>query len=504
MFILTSMPWWILILFFFNSAETTILAAATSDNITVLRSSFPKGFIFGTATAAYQYEGAAKECGKGPSIWDVFTHIPGHIIDNSTGDVAVDQYHRMEEDVWLLKDLNMDAYRFSISWARILPSGRGRVNWPGVMYYNRLINYLLLQNIVPFVTLYHWDLPEALEESIGGWLNSEIVEIYGEFAQLCFQLFGDRVKHWITFNEIHSFAGSGYFSGKNAPGRCSAPYGNCTQGNSLTEPYIVAHNALNAHALAVNIYKTQFQDEQKGLIGITADSPWYEPLTDSSQDKEAAQFGIEDFIGWFLDPIFFGDYPASMRASLGNRLPHFTAKQSAAIKGSYDFIGLNHYSSQYATRNDSDGSIAITPYKNGVLIGPTTPSDWLFVVPSGMRKILGWIRERYNNPIIYITENGVDEVNSEDLLPLNEQLHDLQRIQYHHDYMQNILLAMRDGSDVRGYFAWSLLDNFEWDSGFSVRFGIYYVDYKNKRARYPKSSAYWFQHILKRRGFVGS
>jgi beta-glucosidase len=213
---------------------------------------------------------------------------------------------------------------------------------------------------VPFVTLYHWDLPEALEESIGGWLNSEIVEIYGEFAQLCFQLFGDRVKHWITFNEIHSFAGGGYFSGKNAPGRCSAPYGNCTQGNSLTEPYIVAHNALNAHALAVNIYKTQFQDEQKGLIGITVDSPWYEPLTDSSQDREAAQFGIEDFIGWFLDPIFFGDYPASMRASLGNRLPHFTAKQSAAIKGSYDFIGLNHYSSEFATRNDSDGSIVIT------------------------------------------------------------------------------------------------------------------------------------------------
>jgi len=473
-------------------------ASAAEELPSVERASFPKGFVFGTATAAYQYEGAASEGGKGPSIWDTFSHLPGKIKGNSTGDVAVDQYHRFAEDVWLMKDMNMDAYRFSIAWSRIFPKGVGEVNWEGVRYYDALISSLLEQNIVPYVTLYHWDMPQALEDSMGGWLSPDIVEPFTRFARFCFERWGSRVKHWITFNEIHSFAGAGYFSGEMAPGRCS-DRALCTAGNSSVEPYLVSHHALLAHAHTVHLYRKEFKAAQKGVIGITADCTWYAPLDENSvSDQKASQDTIEGFLGWYLDPIFFGDYPASMRTSLGSDLPTFTKEEAALIKGSQDFVGINHYSSMYATFNESNGDIIKTAYKDGVAIGDPTPSDWLFVAPSGMRKLLGWVRERYNNPIVYITENGRDEANTDESAPLADQLKDPERIQYYHDYMQNVLLAINDGSTIRGYFAWSLMDNFEWAVGFTVRFGLYYVDYKNDLARYPKSSVHWFQQILKK------
>lgn len=469
----------------------------------VERASFPKGFIFGTATAAYQYEGAASEGGKGPSIWDTFSHQPGKIQGNGTGDIAVDQYHRYVEDVWLLKDLNMEAYRFSISWPRVFPKGTGVVNWEGVKYYDNLISELLKLGIEPYVTLYHWDMPQALEDSIGGWLSPQIVEPFARYARFCFERWGTKVKHWITFNEIHSFAGAGYYTGVMAPGRCSAPYGNCSQGNSLTEPYIVSHHALLSHAQVVDIYRKEFQADQHGVIGITTDCTWYEPLDQgSASDKQAAEYSVQAFLGWYLDPIFFGDYPASMRESLGSRLPTFTKEEAALIKGSQDFVGINHYTSNYATYNSSTGEITQTGYRNGVPIGDPTVSEWLFIAPTGMRKLLGWVRNRYNNPIVYITENGVSEANKDQELPLVDQLKDSVRINYYHSYMQNLLLAIRDGSDVRGYFAWSLMDNFEWAVGYTVRFGIYYVDYKNGLARYPKSSVHWFQQILKKKRVV--
>ncbi|KAG0599848.1 hypothetical protein M758_12G182700 [Ceratodon purpureus] len=465
---------------------------------TVERASFPKDFVFGAATAAYQYEGAAKEGGKGLSIWDTFTHRPGVIAGNTTGDVAVDQYHRYAEDVWLLKDLNMDAYRFSISWPRIFPNGVGEVNWEGVKYYDSLIDHLLELDLEPYITLYHWDMPQALEDSIGGWLSPDIVDAFTRYARFCFERWGPKVKHWITFNEIHSFAGAGYFTGEHAPGRCSPP--KCAAGNSSTEPYIVSHHALLSHAYAVDMYRKEFKDSQNGVIGITADSSWYEPMdSNSTSDQQIAQEFLEGQLGWYLDPIFFGDYPASMRKGLGSNLPSFTAEEAALVKGSQDFVGINHYSSMYATRNETTGESIQTAYKDGVAIGGETPSPWLFVVPSGMRKLLGWTRERYNSPIMYVTENGRDEANKDESMPLADQLKDPERIQYYHDYMQNVLLAIQDGADIRGYFAWSLLDNFEWAVGTTVRFGIYYVDYKNDLARYPKDSAHWFQEILKKK-----
>lgn len=473
--------------------------ARAAELPSVERASFPKGFVFGAATSAYQYEGAALDNGKGASIWDTFTHLPGKIKGNSTGDVAVDQYHRFAEDIQLLKDMNMDAYRFSIAWARIFPKGVGEVNWEGVKYYDALINNLLELDIVPYVTLYHWDMPQALDNSMGGWLSPDIVDPFTRFARFCFERWGSRVKHWITFNEMRSFAWEGYsVGGKYAPGRCSDREV-CAAGNSSVEPYLVSHHALLAHAHTVHLYRKEFQIAQKGVIGITANCIWYDPLDGNSiSDQKASQDSIEGYLGWTLDPIFFGDYPTSMRMSLGSDLPTFTKEEVGLIKGSQDFVGINHYSSMYATINDSNNEIIITAYKDGVPIGDLTPSDWLFVAPSGMRKVLGWVRERYNNPIVYITENGRDEFNTDDSAPLADQLKDPERIQYYHDYMQNVLLAIKDGSTIRGYFAWSLMDNFEWALGYTVRFGLYYVDYINDLARYPKSSVHWFQQILKR------
>jgi beta-glucosidase len=232
--------------------------ASAEELPSVERASFPKGFVFGTATAAYQYEGAAMEDGKGVSIWDTYSHQPGKIRGNKTGDVAVDQYHRFAEDIWLMKDMNMDAYRFSISWSRVFPKGVGEVNWEGVKYYDSLIDNLLKLNIEPYVTLYHWDMPQALEDSIGSWLSPQIVEAFTRYARFCFERWGPKVKHWITFNEIHSFAGAGYETGDMPPGRCSDRK-LCSAGNSDSEPYLVSHHALLSHAHAVDIYRKEFK-----------------------------------------------------------------------------------------------------------------------------------------------------------------------------------------------------------------------------------------------------
>lgn len=222
------------------------------------------------------------------SIWKCWLCLSGHVTGNATGDVAVDQYHRYEEDIQILKDLNVDAYRFSISWPRILPVGRGHINWAGVAYYNRFINELIRQGIEPYVSLYHWDLPLALEAT-GGWLDPDTVSAYTEFATLCFDMFGDRVKHWMTFNEPHIFATNGYQSGIDAPGRCSAPFGNCPSGDSRSEPLTVVHNVLNAHALAVSIYRKEFQSRQKGFIGLVIDGVWFKPCMMTQEDQDAAQ-----------------------------------------------------------------------------------------------------------------------------------------------------------------------------------------------------------------------
>ncbi|KAA3458426.1 beta-glucosidase 44-like [Gossypium australe] len=262
---------------------------AVMDTGRLSRESFPMGFVFGTSTSAYQVEGMANKGGRGPSIWDVYVKQPGHIANNDTADVADDQYHHYKEDVDLLAKFNFDAYRFSISWSRIFPEGVGKVNWAGVAYYNRMINYLVKKGITPYGNLYHSDLPLALQEKYNGFLNHQFVEDYVDYAEFCFKTFGDKVKNWFTFNEPRIVAALGFDNGVIPPLRCSKEVGNCTAGNSAVEPYIVGHNLILSHAKAVKKYREKYQAKQKGRIGIVLDFNWYEPLTRSKIDNYAAQ-----------------------------------------------------------------------------------------------------------------------------------------------------------------------------------------------------------------------
>ncbi|XP_047153760.1 beta-glucosidase 13-like [Vigna umbellata] len=475
------------------------------------RSTFPPGFLFGTASSAYQYEGAAKEGGKGPSVWDTFTHKHPELIQGrSNGDVADDQYHLYKEDVGIMKYMNLDAYRFSISWPRILPKGKlsGGINQEGVKYYNNLINELLANGIEPFVTLFHWDLPQTLEDEYGGFLSPRIINDFQDYAEVCFKEFGDRVKYWITLNEPWTYTTFGYATGVMPPNRCSKWLDpKCVHGDSGREPYLVSHHLLLAHAATVQVYRKKYQVYQNGVIGITLVSNWFEPLSDNKLDKSASERALDFMLGWFVEPLTSGKYPKSMRSLVGNRLPEFSQQQMKLVNGSFDFIGLNYYTSSYAIHApqlgtvkpnyNTDANTNLTTERNGIPIGPTAASSWLCVYPRGIRELLLYIKQKYNNPLIYITENGVDEFN-DPTLSLEESLLDTLRIDYHYRHLFYLHSAIRDGVNIKGYFAWSLLDNFEWNNGYTVRFGINFVDYKNGLKRYQKLSAKWFRNFLKR------
>ncbi|WJX50305.1 Beta-glucosidase 12 [Trifolium repens] len=504
--------------YFIFSLLTFIITITKGDEVihtapqlgSINRNTFPQGFIFGTASSAYQYEGAASEGGRGPSIWDTFTHkSPERIKDGKSGDIAVDSYHRYKEDVALMKDMNLDAYRFSISWSRILPNGKlsGGINQEGIDYYNNLIDELVANGLQPFVTLFHWDLPQSLEDEYGGFLSPLIIKDFQDYAELCFKTFGDRVKHWITLNEPWTFSRDGYTTGNMAPGRCSSWLNpKCIGGDSGTEPYLVAHYQLLAHAAAVNVYKTNYKVSQNGLIGITLVINWFVPLSDNKIDQKAAERANEFMFGWFMDPLANGDYPKSMRALVGSRLPKFTKEQARLVSGSFDFIGINYYSSCYASdapqlrnANTSYLTDSLSSYsfeREGKSIGLNVASDWLYVYPRGIRDFLVYAKEKYNNPLIYITENGINEY-EDPTLSLEESLMDTYRIDYHYRHLVYLRKAIEDGVNVKGYFAWSLLDNFEWHLGYTVRFGMTFVDYKNGLKRYQKQSGLWFKNFLK-------
>ncbi|KAL1196609.1 Beta-glucosidase 16 [Cardamine amara subsp. amara] len=495
-----------LLLLLIALAYIGVFAKNHSSRPKLRRSDFPEDFIFGSATSAYQCEGAAHEDGRGPSIWDTFTEkFPEKILDGSNGSIADDSYNLFKEDVNLLHQIGFDAYRFSISWSRILPRGdrKGGINQAGIDYYNNLINQLLSKGVKPFVTLFHWDLPEALEDAYGGFLGDEIVNDFRDYAELCFQKFGDRVKQWTTINEPYTVVHEGYITGEKAPGRCSYfTNPDCTGGDAATEPYIVGHNFLLAHGAAVKVYREKYQATQKGEIGIALNTVWHYPYSESNADRLAAARATAFTFDYFVEPIVNGKYPIEMVNNVKDgRLPTFTPEESEMLKGSYDFIGVNYYSSFYvqdvpcATKNitmTTDACVSVVGERNGVPIGPAAGSDWLLIYPKGIRDLLLHAKLRYNDPVLYVTENGVDEVSTGEVF-LNDDL----RIDYYAQHLKMVSDAISMGANVKGYFAWSLMDNFEWSEGYTVRFGLVFVDFEDGRKRYPKKSAKWFRRLLK-------
>ncbi|KAF5285932.1 hypothetical protein FQA39_LY04393 [Lamprigera yunnana] len=462
---------------------------------------FPQDFKFGVASASYQIEGGWNASGKGENIWDRMTHEhPEKIKDGQTGDIACDSYNLWKTDVALLKELEVNFYRFSLSWSRLLPTGLPNfINDDGVRYYNDLINELLKNNILPMVTLYHWDLPQPLQD-IGGWENEIIAYYFSKFAEIAFELFGDRVKTWITINEPSEVCDTGYGTGINAPGINASGYSNYQCGRTL----------LLAHAMAYHLYNTSFRNQQQGEIGITLNSQWIEPKTKSVADKKASERAMRMELGWWAHPIFSktGDYPPIMKERIHNmsmcqhfnksRLPEFSLSEINYIRSTSDFFGLNHYSTWLASER-LDDNCSVVSYENDKGVDKIQDSrwipsaaDWLKDVPWGFRKLLNWIRKEYNDPIIYITENGFADLG---------QLDDSERIHYHKGYLRELLNAMYlDGCRVETYTAWSLTDNMEWADGYTLKFGLYYVNFTDPfRTRKAKSSAEFFREVIRHR-----
>ncbi|SPO01987.1 probable beta-glucosidase [Cephalotrichum gorgonifer] len=484
--------------------------------------SLPPNFEWGFATAAYQIEGAVAEDGRGPSIWDTFTHLTPTRTKGANGDVACDHYHRYEEDLELLKRYGAKAYRFSIAWSRIVPLG-GRddpVNEAGIAFYNKLIDGLLEKGITPWVTLYHWDLPQGIENRYGGWLDvEESQRDFERYARVCFERFGDRVKNWITLNEPWIQSIFGYATGGNAPGR-SSTNPQSTAGNTPTEPWIAGKAQIMSHARSVAAYNKDFRPTQNGQIGISLNGDFYEPWdADDDRDKEAAERRMEFHIGWFANPILAPanrapflvgslkqDYPKVMRDQLGDRLPPFTPADFAILNSAEtDFYGMNYYTSQFAhhrtsppSENDYIGNLdELQEDKNGVSVGAESGIHWLRSCPGMFRKHLSRVYRLYGKPI-YITENGCP-CPGEDKMTRAESVEDAYRIKYFEDHLDAIGGATGDGADVRGYFAWSLMDNLEWSDGYGPRFGVTFTDYDTLE-RTPKKSALLLQKMLAERG----
>nr|XP_006820739.1 PREDICTED: lactase-phlorizin hydrolase-like [Saccoglossus kowalevskii] len=474
------------------------------DRDRAITGTFQQGFAWGAATAAYQIEGAWDEDGKGTSIWDTFSHHEGNIYGNHNGDIACDSYHKIYQDVELMKQLGLTHYRFSISWPRILPDGTNKaINQAGIDYYRELIDALLEANIKPMVTLYHWDLPQALQD-IGGWENDMIVVYFNQYADVCFREFGDKVKLWITLNEPYVVAVAGYEEGRFAPGFAH-------QGTTV---YRVGHNLLKSHGAAWHTYDAKYRKSQRGVVGISLNSRWVEAETGSAMDSKAADRFLQFKLGWFANPIFGnGDYPEIMKTKIANksraqgltssRLPSLSKEERLLLSGSADFLGINYYTSKKIRHQETklfppgyESDMDVLSWLDDAW--PKSGADWLRHTPWGLRKLLQWMKEEYSNPVIYITENGVPEHSDTQAM-----LNDTWRSKYYLSHINETLKAWKlDGVNIAGYFAWSLLDNFEWADGYATRFGLHFVHFDDPdRRRQQKASAKVYAEIIRNNGF---
>ncbi|MDH2999571.1 aryl-phospho-beta-D-glucosidase [Chelonobacter oris] len=464
---------------------------------------FPHNFLFGAASAAYQLEGAWNEDGKGMSNWDEFVRIPGKTFEGTTGDVAVDHYHRYREDVRLMAEMGLESYRFSISWPRIFPDGSGQVNQKGLDFYNNLIDECLKYGIVPFVTLYHWDLPLALEKQ-GGWHNKATIDAFVHYAEVCFNAFGDRVKHFITFNEMIMFCGNGYLTGAHPPGITNDP----------KKYFQVTHNVFVAHARAVLAYKRL---KQFGEIGIThVFNPAF--AVDNHEDNLfAARHANEFDTYWYYDPVLKGHYPEYVLQQLqkSGLTPDWDPQELADLQAAApqnDFIGLNYYQPMRVeklhevqqpiehsreTSTLAPGKASFDNVYRTVKMADKIYTKWDWEIsPEGFLDGLLMLQARYGNVKIYITENGLGD---EDPI-IEGEICDIPRINYIKTHLIALQHAIEKGLNVKGYYAWSVIDLLSWLNGYKKQYGFIYVDHNDNLARRKKASFYWYQHVIATRG----
>jgi beta-glucosidase len=464
-----------------NSVQSTAQMQAQVD--TNLAAAFPPGFLWGSATASYQIEGATHEDGRSLSIWDQFVATPGKVFQGDTGDIADDHYHRMPQDVALMAELGLGAYRFSLAWPRILPQGRGQVNAAGLDFYDRLVDTLLAHGIKPFATLYHWDLPLVLEEK-GGWVNRDTAYAFAEYAEVVAKRLGDRVDAWITLNEPWCSAFLGYGIGIHAPGL-----------QDKQAAFDAGHNLLLAHGLAVPRIRANISPTAQ--VGITLNfTPQY--AADERPETLQAIERADAFNNrWFLDPIYLGRYPDNLFSNFNVTPPQVQEGDFAIISTPIDLLGVNYYSrSLMQSKAAAAGGVNSDNEKTVEAIMPVpgsmyTEMGWE-VYPQGLTDLLVRLHREYAIPALYVTENGaafVDQWNGED------HVSDPRRVEYLRQHIQAQAQAIAAGAPLRGYFVWSLLDNFEWGEGYSKRFGIVYVDYPTQR-RIIKDSGLWYKSFI--------
>ncbi|KAL9295891.1 putative beta-glucosidase [Arabidopsis thaliana] len=467
-----------------------VTVSATSYIDAFTRNDFPDDFLFGAATSAYQWEGAFDEDGKSPSVWDTTSHCDS---GSNNGDIACDGYHKYKEDVMLMAEMGLESFRFSISWSRLIPNGRGRINPKGLLFYKNLIKELRSHGIEPQVTLYHYDLPQSLEDEYGGWINRKIIEDFTAFADVCFREFGEDVKLWTTINEATLFAIGSYGDGMRY-GHC--PPMNYSTANVCTETYIAGHNMLLAHSSASNLYKLKYKTKQRGSVGLSIYAYGLSPYTDSKDDETATERAEAFLFGWMLKPLVVGDYPDIMKRTLGSRLPVFSEEESKQVKGSSDFVGVVHYNTFYVTNRPAP-SLVTSINKlffadiGAYLIAAGNASLFEFdAVPWGLEGILQHIKQSYNNPPIYILENGKP-------MKHGSTLQDTPRAEFIQAYIGAVHNAITNGSDTRGYFVWSMIDLYELIGGYMTSYGMYYVNFSDPgRKRSPKLSASWYTGFL--------